>query len=111
MATKLIAAPAYLGSSVADIYTPPNAAVDVVITQIHLCNVTTGSVSATLYLGATGGSAAGTEILKGKAIAANDVYDAYFSPGLRLTSTQFLTGLASAATSVTITVLGSYQAA
>lgn len=107
---KRIAGPAYLANSVANIYTPPSSDVYVLINQINLANVTAGAVTATLYVGATGGSAAGTELLKGLSVAANSVQPFYYSPGLKLTSTEFLTGLASASSSLVITVMGSYQA-
>ena len=109
-AIKKIAGPAYLANSAANIYTPPDAAVFTVINHIHIANVTAGAVTFTLYVGATGGSTGGTELFKAKSIAANETYDWYASPGLKLTSTDFLSGLASAATSLTITVMGSYQA-
>lgn len=101
---KLIAGPAYLASSVADIYTPPASTIYTVIRHIHVANVTSGAVTFTLYVGATGGSTGGTELFKGYSVAANSAFDYY--PVMKLTSTQFLTGLASAGSSLTITVEG-----
>lgn len=103
---KLIAPTAYLGSSVANIYTPAASTIFTVIRHIHLANVTTSSQTFTLYVGATGGSAGGTELFKLVTIPANSYLDYY--PQLRLASTDFLTGLASAASSVTITVEGEF---
>lgn len=104
---KKIAGPAYLANAAADIYTPPASTIYTVIRQIHIANKTAGAVTFSLYVGATGGSAGGTELFGAKSVAANDVYDWYAAPsGLKLTSTEFLTGLASAATSLTITVMG-----
>ncbi len=111
MTLKRISGPAYLANAAANIYTPPNAAVDTVIKHIRITNKTAGAVTATLYVGATGGSAAGTEILEAKSVAAHDYLDLFFSPGLKMASTDFLSGLASAATSLTITVMGEYVAA
>lgn len=108
---KRIAGPAYLANAAADIYTPPNSAVYTVITQIHIANVTAGAETWTLYIGATGGSSGGTEIGKAVSVAANSVADYYFNPGIKMISTDFLSGLASAATSLTITVSGYYVAA
>lgn len=105
---KKIAGPAYIAASATDVYTPPNAAVDVIIRQIHIANVTGGAVTFTAYVGATGGSSGGTELFKAKSVAANDTYDWYGV--LRLSSTQFLSALASAGTSLTITVMGEYVA-
>ena len=103
---KRISGPAYLAAAAADIYTPPAATIYTVIKHIRITNKTAGAVTFTLYVGATGGSAGGTEIANAKSVAANDYTDIYFSPGLKMLSTDFLSGLASAATSLTITVMG-----
>jgi hypothetical protein len=70
----------------------------VIIKHIHIANNTAGAVTFSLFVGATGGSAAGTELYKDVSIAAKGYFDQYLT--LRLDSTQFLTGLASAATSL-----------
>lgn len=101
---KKIAGPAYLAAAAADIYTPPAATIFTVIRHIHIANVTAGAVTFTLYVGATGGSAGGTELFKGSSVAANSAFDYYCAK--KLLSTEFLTGLASAATSLVITVEG-----
>lgn len=101
---KRIAGPAYLANSATDIYTPPASTIYTVIRHIHLANKTSGAVTFSLYIGATGGSTGGTELFGAKSLAANDVYDYYCQ--LKMISTDFLTGLASAATSITITVEG-----
>ena len=77
----------------------------ITLTHIRIVNKTAGSVNATLYIGATGGSAAGTEFgYNGTVIPANSYVDWYGK--LRLESTDFLTGLASAATSLTFEAEG-----
>ena len=101
---KRIAGPAYLANAAADIYTPPASTIYTVIRHIHIANVTAGAVTFTLYIGATGGSAAGTELFKGYSVAANSSFDYYCAK--KLINTDFLSGLASAATSLTITVEG-----
>lgn len=101
---KRIAGPAYLAAAAADVYTPPAATIYTVVRHIHVANKTGGAVTFTLYVGATGGSAAGTELFGAKSVAANDVYDYYCN--LKMVSTDFLSGLASAATSLVITVEG-----
>ncbi len=106
---KRIAGPAYLANAAANIYTPPNAAVLVLIKHIHIANNTAGAVTFSLFVGATGGSAAGTELFPAKSVAAHDTYDYYCS--MLMASTDFLSGLASAATSLIITVEGEYVAA
>ncbi len=101
-----IAGPAYLANSATNIYTPAASTIYTVINQIHIANVTGGAVTFTLYIGATGGSAGGTEIEKAYSIAANADWDKYWSPGLVMKSTDFLSGLASAASSLVIIVSG-----
>lgn len=101
---KRIAGPAYLASSAANIYTPPAATIYTIIRHIHLANVTGGAITFTLYVGATGGSAGGTELFKAVSIAANSTYDYYCAQ--YMASTDFLTGLASAGSSITIEVEG-----
>ena len=102
---KTLAGPAYLSNSAANIYNQSSALLYTNIKQIHLANVTAGAVTFTLYIGATGGSAGGTEIAKGVSIPANSNLDLFFQ-NLKVLSTDFLTGLASAATSITVVVLG-----
>lgn len=101
---KLISGPAFLSNAAADIYTPPASTIYTVIRHIHIANVTTGAVAFTLYKGATGGSAAGTELFKLVSVPANSYVDYY--PIMKMTSTDFLSGLAGAASSLTITVEG-----
>lgn len=103
---KRIAGPAYLAASATDIYTPAASTIYTNIYQIHLANVTVGAVTYTLYIGATGGSSAGTAIATAVSIPANTTTDLWFPKGLKMVSTDFLTGLASAGSSITITVIG-----
>ncbi len=99
---KRIAGPAFLAAAAADIYTPPASTMYVVLRHIHIANVTAGAVTFTLYIGATGGSAAGTELFKGYSVAANSSFDYYTSTVMK--STDFLSGLASAGSSLTIEI-------
>lgn len=101
---KKIAGPAYLASSAADIYTPAASTIYTIIRHIHIANVTAGAVTFTLYVGGTAGSTGGTELFKGHSVAANTEFDYYCV--LKLLSTEFLSGLASAGSSLTITVEG-----
>lgn len=101
---KRISGPAYLAASAADIYTPPAATIYTIIRHIHIFNTTTGALTFSLYVGATAGSAGGTEIFKAQSVLANSAFD-YFC-AKKMLSTDFLSGLASAATSLTITVEG-----
>jgi len=72
--------------------------------HIRAVNKTGAAATVSLYVGATGGSAAGTEVaFNAKNVPANDSVDVYFGgAGLRLDSADFLTGLASAAATITI---------
>ena len=103
---KRISGPAYLGAAAADVYTPPASTIFTVIKHIRLVNKDSSARTVTLYVGATGGSVGGTEILKDYSIAVGGEKDLYFNPGLKMVSTDFLTGLASAANAITITVMG-----
>lgn len=72
-----------------------------ILRHIRIVNKTGGAVNFSGYIGATGGSAAGTEFL-GNAlpVPANSYVDWYGM--VRLDTADFLTGVASAATSLTI---------
>jgi hypothetical protein len=73
----------------------------IIVRHIRIVNKTAGAVTFSLYIGATGGSAAGTEFM-GTAVSvpANSYVDWYGAVPLFIAD--FLTGLASAATSLTI---------
>jgi hypothetical protein len=101
---KVIAPVAYLPNAVANIYTPPAATIYTVIRHIHLANVTNVAATFTLYIGLTGGSAGGTEIFKAFSLGPNATYDWF--PNRKMLSTDFLTGLASASSTITIEVTG-----
>lgn len=76
-----------------------------IITHIRLVEKSGSARTVSLYIGATGGSAAGTEFaFNAAAIAANGFLDWYGR--LTLDAADFLTGLASAATSVTFEAEG-----
>lgn len=101
---KSIAGPAYIANSATNIFTPAAATIFTVVRHIHIANITAGAVTFTLYIGATGASAGGTELFKGYSVAANSSFDYYCVR--KMLSTDFLVGLASAATSLTIDVEG-----
>src|SRR4051794_31446929 len=74
----------------------------IILKHIRIVNKTAGAVTFTLYLGATGANAAGTEFIgTALSVAANTAYD-WYSPGVRLDAADFLVGGASANTSLTI---------
>jgi hypothetical protein len=76
----------------------------ILLRHIRITNKTASTATASLWIGATGASAAGTEFMGTTlSVAANSYVDWYAgSPGLRLDSADFLTGIASAATTLTI---------
>jgi hypothetical protein len=103
--------PAALPNAAADILHPAPApgagAVGYVVTasyiilrHIRIVNKTAGAVTFSMWLGATGASAAGTEVIgNALSVPANSAFDWYGM--LRIKSTEYLVGLASAAASLT----------
>jgi hypothetical protein len=83
-----------------NIYNNTSALIYDVITHIHITNKTAGAVTFSLWIGVTGGNAAGTEFFNAQTVAANSSFDWYGN--LKLLSTDFLVGGASAATSLSI---------
>lgn len=75
-----------------------------VLRHIHVVNKTAGAVTFSLWIGATGGNVAGTEIFNAQSVAANSVYDWYGL--LTLDVADFLVGGASAGTSLTLEAEG-----
>ena len=77
------------------------------VRHIHVANKTGAAATFTLYKGATGANAAGTEEFFAQSVPANDVFDRFFSPALRLEGANgFLVGGASANTTLTLTAFG-----
>jgi len=77
-----------------------NAATYLIMTHIRIVNKTSGAVTFSMWIGATGANAAGTEFNGiGSSVAANSYVDWYGR--LRLDTADFLVGGASAATSLT----------
>jgi len=76
-----------------------------IIKHIRLLNKSGGSVSVTLYKGATGGSASGTEFaVAGYSIPANSFVDWYGNA--RFDSADFLSGIAGSASAIVIEIDG-----
>ena len=73
----------------------------VILRHIRIINKTAGAVTFSGYIGATGGSAAGTEFIgTGLSVPANSFIDYYGA--VRMDAADFFTGLASALTSLVI---------
>lgn len=73
----------------------------IILRHVRVVNKTVGAVTFSLWLGATGANAAGTEVVgQGLSVPANSFIDWYGY--LRLDAADFLVGGASAATSLSI---------
>src|SRR5712664_1822321 len=84
-------------------YTP--TASYIVLRHIRIVNKTAGAVTFSLWLGATGANAAGTEVIgNALSVAANSAFD--WNGMLRMDAADFLVGGASAATSLTFEAEG-----
>ena len=86
-----------------NVYNQGSALIYDVIRHIHIANKTALAATFTLYLGATGANAAGTELFLGRSVAPNAEFE-WYPAGLKMTSTDFLVGGAGTTTSLTITL-------
>ncbi len=82
----------------------PYGSTYIIMTKIHVADKSGSGGTFTLYIGATGGSAAGTELCKTVSVPANGYVD--IPCRTRLDVADFLTGLASANTTLTIEIDG-----
>jgi hypothetical protein len=87
-----------------NVYNNASALIYDVIKHIHVTNKTASAAKFSLWLGATGANAAGTELFVGQNVAANSSYDFYCN--LKMLSTDFLVGGSDTATALTITIEG-----
>lgn len=77
----------------------------IILKHVRLVNKTAGAVTATLFKGATGGSAGGSELMfGGVSVPANSYVDWYGQ--MRLDSGDFLSGIAGAASSIVFNAEG-----
>jgi hypothetical protein len=83
-----------------NVYNQSSALIYDILKSVTLVNKTAGAVTVTLYIGATGANTAGTEILVAHSVPANSEYTFY--PNVKMASTDFLVGGASAGTSITL---------
>ena len=101
---RRLAGPVVLSNTLTTNVYNPAAGVVAFIRHIHVVNKTAGAVTFSLWVGATGGNAAGTELFNGQSVAANSVFDYYCT--MKMVNADFLVGGASAATSLAIVVEG-----
>src|SRR5216683_1465496 len=80
-------------------YTP--TASYIILRHIHIINKTGTAATFSLYIGATGANAAGTEFFTAFSVGPNSAFDYYGMT--RLDAADFLVGGASAATALTFT--------
>jgi len=102
---KLLAAPAYLAATSENVYVPSSALLFGVVRHIHVANVTNAAATFSLFIGATGAEAAGTQLTSVLSVAAYGTWDYYGA--LKLSSAQFLVGVCeTGASKLTISVEG-----
>lgn len=103
--------PVALGTSVADLLNPPDTTAGVgtgtpgtfiLLRHIQIVNRTASPATFSMYLGATGASASGTEVVgSGKTVLANTVEHWYGA--MRLDVADFLTGNSGTASALVVT--------
>jgi hypothetical protein len=105
---KRLVGPAFIANAAADILAAPAATVYRVFTHIHVTNDDSSARTFSLFLGATGGSADSTVIVKTYSLAAAGSSASSWDYYGRMVqkSTDFLSGLASVASQVVIIVEG-----
>jgi len=101
---KRLAGPTAMSATMTTNIYNPAATADAVVRAIHVVNKTAGTRTFSLWLGATGGNAAGTELYSAESVLAYSSWTRFRA--LKMTSTDFLVGGADAATSLTIVVEG-----
>jgi hypothetical protein len=85
-----------------NVYNNASALIYDVIRHIHVANKTGAAATFSLWIGATGANAAGTELIIGHSVPANDEFDLFLD--VKMASTDFLVGGSNTATALTITV-------
>jgi len=73
---------------------------------MHITNKTAVAATYSLWKGATGANAAGTELAIGVSVPANSSVDLYWQGGLRFDSTDFLVGGSGTTLSLVLTMTG-----
>lgn len=107
---KRLAGPVALSATyTTNVFNDPSALLISIVRHIHIVNKTGTAATFRLYLGATGANAAGTELFFDHTVPANSTYDYYCA--LKMASTDFLVGGASAGTTLTATIEGEQIAA
>ena len=101
---RLGSSPVALSSTLTtNIYNPASGVVSF-IRHIHVTNKTGSAATFSLWVGATGGNAAGTELFNAQNVPANSSFDYYCT--MKMVNADFLVGGAGTATALTITIEG-----
>lgn len=87
-----------------NVYNQGSALIYDVIKHIHIANKTASAATVSLWLGATGANAAGTELFNAVSVPANSYIDWYGN--LKMTSADFLVGGSGTGTALTIVAEG-----
>lgn len=87
-----------------NVYNQTSALIYDVVKHIHVTNKTASAATFSLWLGATGANAAGTELFTAQNVAGATSYDWYGN--LKMASTDFLVGGSNTATALTIVIEG-----
>src|SRR3972149_6135466 len=101
---KLVGPIALTTTMTTNIYNNTSALLYDVVRHIHIANKTGSAATFSLWVGATGGNAAETELFNGYSVAANSSFDYYCA--MKMLSTDFLVGGAGTGTALSIIVEG-----
>lgn len=94
MTPKRLAGPTAIGTGIANLFNETDTKMKSVLRQVHVVNTTDNDGDFTIYLGATGGSAAGTELYSKQKVKARSTFNEYIE--IPLASTDFITAKATA---------------
>jgi hypothetical protein len=101
---KRLAGPVALTNTLTTNLYNPATGLFAILRAVHVVNKTASPHNFSIWLGATGGNAAGTEEWNAQNVPANSVYDWYGM--MELGASAFLVGGADANTALTITLSG-----
>jgi hypothetical protein len=103
--TKRTVGPIALSATLTtNVYNQASALIYDIIKHLHIANKTGSGATFSLWIGATGANAAGTEWFNALSVPANSVYDWYGN--LKILTTDFIVGGAGTATALTIILEG-----
>jgi hypothetical protein len=109
MVPKRLAGPVALTTTLTtNVFNETDTKLKSIVRHIHVVNKTDNDATFSLWMGATGVNAAGTELFSKQKVKARDVFDAYLA--LPMASTDFIVGGADVtAAALTIVVEGDQE--